>query len=121
MGEASGSLRDSRIGMAGDRDEGLSMPDREKACQCLSNLRGRLSGTILSTKEHGMGCQDTNLYCRAGLIDARGTLATMDDLAGGETNCVQILRAAELAREDSCLGPFRRDEVNIVRPNHDDY
>ena len=80
-----------------------------------------LSGGILSPKEYGMGRQDTKFYHRANLIDARGTLTAMDNLTGGETDRVQILRATELARKNACAGVFRGDEVNVVRPNHDDH
>jgi len=44
----------------------------------------------------------------------------MDDLTGGETDRVEILRAMELARDDARAGAFLGDEVNVVRSNHDD-
>ena len=68
-----------------------------------------------------MGSQDTEFHRSAFLIDARGPLTAMDDLTGGETDRVQILRAMELAREDARAGAFRGDEVNVVWPNHDDH
>ncbi len=68
-----------------------------------------------------MGSQDTQFHRRACLIDARGALTAMDDLTGGEADGVQILRATELARENTGAGAFRGDEVNVVRPNHNDH
>ena len=68
-----------------------------------------------------MGRQDTKFHRRAYLIDARGALTAMDDLTGGETDRVEILRAMELAREDTRTGAFRWDKMNIVRPNHDNH
>ena len=68
-----------------------------------------------------MGSQDTEFHRRAHLIDARRALTAMDNLTGGEADRVQILGAMELTREDACAGSFRGDEVNVVRPNHDDH
>ena len=48
-----------------------------------------------------MGRHDTKFHRSPGLIDAGGALTAMDDLAGWETDRVQILRATELAGEDT--------------------
>src|SRR5262245_30480225 len=98
MREASCPLSDSRIDVAGDSHEGLSMPDREKACQWLQTGRGRLLVGIFSPKEHGMGCQDADLHRRADLINAGGALAAVDNLAGRKTDRVQVFRSMELPR-----------------------
>src|SRR5437660_12252011 len=88
-------------------------------CDRLNRLRHR-SGGILSSKEHGMGSQHTEFHRSACTIDARGTLTAMDDLTGGETDRVEILRAMELTRDDARAGAFLGDQVNVVLSKHDD-
>jgi hypothetical protein len=44
-----------------------------------------------------MGGHDTKFHRGAYLIDARGPFTAVDNLTGGETDGVQILRTMELA------------------------
>jgi hypothetical protein len=48
-----------------------------------------------------MGGRDSQFDRGAFLVDAGRTLAAMDNLTGGKADRVQILRAMELAREDT--------------------
>src|SRR5512141_2003894 len=90
------------------------------ACVRPDRLPGLSSGFHLP-KEHGMSRQDSKFHRRAGLIDARGALTAVDNLTGGEADRIQILRAMELARENTGTGAFRWDKVNVVRSDHDDH
>src|SRR5215831_1455662 len=71
-------------------------------------------------EEHRMCSQHTEFDRRTFLVKACGPLTAMNDLPGREADRVKILGTPELAGEDSRGRALRRDEVNIIRPNHDD-
>src|SRR6185437_12842981 len=106
------------------RSINVSMPDLRERCQSvpLSSISTSIleARRLFGGKEHRMGGGNTQFDGRPFLVDGGGAFTAVDDLSGGRADCVQILRASELASHNARLGRLVGRQMNVIRADHDD-
>src|SRR6478609_2265245 len=104
--------------MSGAGSERLSIHARSGgSCQSGHASEAR---RLFGGKEHCMGDGNTQFDGRPFLVDTGGAFAAVDDLSGGEADCVQILRPSKRTSHNARLGRLVGRQMDVIRADHDD-